>query len=123
MVELVSVGDAVFEDLVEAAECLLCAGGSQTETDGLASTGGHVEGIVRGRLGPGLGGVDRLAAARDDVLVERILDVGRRVGLPPEPAGVAFVLGEEQLRGAIALQPILAKLMMGRLNDAGSRLA
>ena len=123
IVELVSVGDPALEDLVEAAEGLLGPGGRQTEADGLASAAGHVEDIVRRRLGPDLGGVDRLAAARDDVLVERVLDVGRRVGLAPETAGVAFVLGEEQLRGAIALQPVLAKLMMGRLNDAGSRLA
>src|SRR5213592_4397339 len=44
--------------------------GRQTEADSLASAGGHVEDIVGRRLGPDLGGVDRLAAARDGVLVE-----------------------------------------------------
>jgi hypothetical protein len=74
-------------------------------------------------LGPDLGRVDRLAAARNDVRVERILDVRRSVRLAPETAGIALVLGEEQLRGSIALHTVLAKLMVRRLDDAWARFA
>ena len=102
IVELVGVGDPALEYLLETAKGLVDPGGRQTEADGLASAAGHVEDIVGRRLGPDLGGVDRLAAARDDVLVERILDVGGRIGLAPETGRVALILGEEQLRGAIA---------------------
>ena len=69
-------------------------------------------------LGPRLGGIDRLALSGDDVGVERILDVGRRVGLAPQTLCVALVLGEEQLRGAIAMEPVLAQLMVRGLNGA-----
>ena len=123
LVEFVGVGDPAFEHLLEAAEGIVYPGGRQTEADGLAAAAGHVEDIVGRRLGPGLGGIHRLAAARDDVLVERVLDVGRRIGLAPETLRIALVLGEEQLRGAIAMQPVLAKLMVRGLNDAGSHFA
>ena len=98
VVELVGVGDPAVEDLLETAKGIGGPGRRETEADGLASAGGHVERIVGRRLGPGLAGVDRLVAARDDVLVERILDVRRSIGLAPETAGIALVLGEEQLR-------------------------
>ena len=123
VVEFVSVGETFLENLLESVEGLVYPRGCQTETDGLAATGGQIEGIVRGGLGPGLGGVDRLAAARDDVLVEGVLGVGRRVGLAPETAGIALVLGEEQLRGAIAVEPVLAELMVRGSHDAGSHFA
>ena len=84
VVEFVGVGDPALEDVLETAEGLVDPGRRQTEADGLASAGGHVEDVVGRRLGPDLGGVDRLAAARDDVLVEGVLDVGRRIGLAPE---------------------------------------
>ena len=112
IVEFVSVGDPAFEYLLETAEGIVYLGGRQTQADGLAAAAGHVEDIVGRRLGPDLGGIDRLAASRDDVLVERILDVGRRIGLAPETLRIALILGEEQLRGAIAMQPVLAKLMV-----------
>src|SRR5213594_4372609 len=123
IVELVSVGDPALEYLVEPAKGIVHANGRQTEANGLASAGGHVEGIVGRRLGPDLGGVDRLAAARDDVLVERILDVRGRTGLAPETGRVALVLGEEQLRRSIAKQPVLAKLLVCGLDDARPYLA
>src|SRR2546425_2669524 len=123
IVELVSVGDPTLDYLVDPAKGIVVPDGRQTEADSLASAGGHVEDIVGRRLGPDLGGVDRLAAARDDVLVERILDVRGRTGLAPETGRVTLVLGEEQLRGSIALQPVLAELLVGGLNDARPRLA
>ena len=98
-------------------------GGRQTQPDRLAAAAGHVEDIVGRGLGPGLGGIHRLALSRDDVGVERILDVGRRVGLAPQTLRIALVLGEEQLRGAIAMEPVLAQLMVRGLNGARPRFA
>ena len=123
IVELVSVGDPALECLLEPAKGLVYPGGRQTEADGLAAAAGHVEDIVSRRLGPDLGGVDRLAAARDDVRVERILDVRGGIGLAPETGRVALVLGEEQLRGSIAEQPVLAKLVVCGLDGARPHLA
>ena len=74
-------------------------------------------------LGPGLGGIHRLALSRDDVGVERILDVGRRIGLAPQTLRIALVFGEQQLRGAIAMEPVLAQLMVRGLDGARPRLA
>src|SRR3989454_8408777 len=46
IVELVSVGDPTLEYLVEPAKGIVDRDGRQTEADGLASAGGHVEDIV-----------------------------------------------------------------------------
>jgi hypothetical protein len=123
LVEFVGVSDPALERLLETAKGLIDPGGRQTEADGLASARGHVEGVVGGRLGAHPRGVDRVAAARDGVGVERVLDVGGRIGLAPETGRVALVLGEEQLRGSIAREPVLAELVMGGLDDARPRLA
>ena len=61
--------------------------------------------------------------SRDDVGVEPILDVGRSVGLAPKTLGVALIFGEEQLRGTIAMEPVLAQLMVRGLNGARPRFA
>ena len=122
-VEFVRVGDSALDDVLEIAEGLVRPGGRQTETDGPASAGGHVEGVVRGRLGPDPGRVDRVAAARDDELVEGVLDVGSRTGLVPETGRVRLILGEEQLEGSIAVKPVVAELMVRGLDDAGCHLA
>ena len=99
IVEFVSVGDAAFERLFETAKSIFYLGGCQTQPDRLAAAGGHLEGIVGRRLGPRLGGIHRFAASRDDVLVERVLDIGRSIGLAPQTLRIALVFGEEQLRG------------------------
>ena len=78
---------------------------------------------MRGRLGPDPGRVDRVAAARDDELVEGVLDVGSRTGLVPETGRVRLILGEEQLEGSIAVKPVVAELMVRGLDDAGCHLA
>ena len=75
------------------------------------------------RLGPHLRRVDRVAVALDHAGMERVLDVGRRIGLTPETRCVALVLGEQQFRCAIAREPVLAQLGMRGLDDAGSHLA
>ncbi len=123
LVEFVRVGDPAFEYLLETAKGIVYPGGRQTQADGRAAAAGHVEDIVGRRLGPDLGGVDRLAAARDEVLVERILDVGRRIGLAPETLRIALILGEEQLRGAIAMQPVVAQLRVRGLHGARPHFA
>src|SRR5262249_13172677 len=97
--------------------------GCQTQTDGLASAAGHVEDIMGRRLGPDLGGVDHFAAARNQVLVERILDIRGRIGLAPKTGGVTLILGEEQLRSSLTMQPIVTKLRVCGLNDPRAHFA
>ena len=74
-------------------------------------------------LGPDLGGIDRLALSRDHIAVERVLDVGRRIGLAPQTLRIALVFGEQQLRRAIAMEPVLAQLLVRGVNDARRRFA
>ena len=84
IVEFVGVGDPAFEYPIETAKGIFCLGGRQTEADGLAAAGGHIECIVSRRLGPNLGGIHRVAAPGDDVCVECVLDIGRSIGLVPQ---------------------------------------
>jgi hypothetical protein len=84
LVEFVGLSDPALERLLEAAERPLHPGGGQPEADGGAAAGGHVEPVVGRGLGPGPGRIDRLGPARDDVGVERILDVRRRIRLAPQ---------------------------------------
>ncbi len=118
LVEFVRVADPAFEYLLEIAEGIFYLGGRQPQADRLAAAAGHFEDIVGRGLGPHLGGIHRLALSRDDVIVERILDVGRSIGLAPETLRIALILGEQQLRSSIAIQPVLAQFMVGGLNDA-----
>ena len=74
-------------------------------------------------LGPRLGGIHRFALSLDEVRVESILDVGRSAGLTPETLRIALILGEQQLRASIAVQPVLAQFMVGGLNGARCHLA
>jgi hypothetical protein len=108
LVEFVRVGDPAFEYPIEIAKGIFYLGGRQTQPNRLAAAGGHVEGIVGRRLGPRLGGIHRLALPRDDVGVERIFHVWGRVGLVPQTLRIAFVFSEQQIRGAIAMEPVIA---------------
>ena len=103
LVEFVGVGDPALERLLEPAKGISCLGGGQTQPDGLAAAARHVEDIVGRGLGPRLGGIHRVAASRDDVLMERVLDIGRSIGLAPQTLRIALVFGEEQLRGAVTI--------------------
>jgi hypothetical protein len=74
-------------------------------------------------LGPRSGRIHRLAISGDDVGVEPILDVGRSVGPAPETLGVVLIFGEKQLLGTIAMELVLAQLMVFGLNGGGPRFA
>ena len=74
-------------------------------------------------LGPCLAGIDRLALSRDDVGVKCILDVGRRIGLTPKTLCVGLIFGKEQLRGGIAMEPVVAQFGVYGLNFAKPHLA
>ena len=118
LVEFVRVGDPAVKYPLETAKGIVYPGGRQTQADGRAAAAGHVEDIVGRSLGPDLGGVDRLAVARDEVRVERILDIRGRIGLAPETGRITLILGEEQLRGSLAMQPVVTQLRVCGLNGA-----
>ena len=122
-VEFVCVGDPAVKYPLEPAKGIVYPGSRQTQANSRAATTGHVEDIMGRSLGPNLGGVDCLTAARDEVRVERILDIRRRIGLAPQPLRIALILGEEHLRGALAMQPILPQLRVCGLNYARSYFA
>ena len=65
--------------------------------------------VDRRRLRALCSGIDRLLAAVDHVIVERVLYVSStRVGALEEPVGVGFVVGEEPLAPACDLRPASA---------------
>ena len=111
-VEFVCVSDPAFEYPLEAAEGVVRRGGCKPQADRLAAAAGHFKHVMGRGLRPRLGGIHRLALSRDDVGVERILDVGRSTGLAIETAGIALILCEHQLRASIAIQPGLAQFMV-----------
>src|SRR4029079_16257914 len=63
-IKLAGVGDAVFEYSVEVPKRIAASCRRQTKSNGLTSAGGHLDGIVRGRLGPGLGRIYRVRCVR-----------------------------------------------------------
>ena len=69
----------------------------QYEIDANVLTGWDAELVPGGELGASALRVDRIVRAIDDEAMERVLDIGRRVRLPPQPLGIAFVFGEQQL--------------------------
>ena len=53
--------------------------------------------------------------------MEGVLDVGRRVGLVPQPLGIAFVFREQQFGLPVAIQQVLAQLRVAGPDDARPR--
>ena len=70
-------------------------------------------------LGASAGGIDRLADAAHDVVVDAVLDVGGGVRASGEAGFVGLVAGEQQLARAVAHQVLGAQV--GVLADDGSR--
>ena len=70
-------------------------------------------------LGASAGGIDRLADAAHDVVVDAVLDVGGGVRASGEAGFVGLVAGEQQLARAVAQQVLGAQI--GVLADDGSR--
>ncbi len=115
VVELVGVEDPLLERLLERpAERRARGPGGKPQADDLAAAGGDLEDIAGRGLRPGLLRVHGVALPGDDVAMERVLDVRRRIRLAPEPLEVALVLGEQELRGAVARERVIAQLGMGR---------
>ena len=121
VVELVGVQEPLAERVLEGrSERHARRPGGQAKADHLASAGRHVDDVAGRRLGAGLRRVHGALLACDHEAVERVLHVRRRIGRAPQPCGVRVVLGEQQLRGAVARQGVVAKLgMEGRHRSAG----
>ena len=90
----------------------------ETETDRHRLAGADFEAVVGGGLGADLRGIDRGGVPLHDERVEGVLDVGTRVGSVEQPLRIGVVLGEEQRRRAIAVEPAIAKVRMRRGDDA-----
>ena len=110
LVEFVGLGNPPIESSLEPVECIVDGGARQTQPDGAAAAGRHVKDVVGRGLGAHSGRVDGIGVPGDDVGVEGIFDIRGGIGLAPQTVRVAFVLGEEQLRGSVTRQLVLAKL-------------
>ena len=113
IVELVGIGEAVLADLLEGlAERLALGPGGEPQPHDFAPAGRHVDDVVGRGLRAGLRGVHGATIPANHVAVEGVLDVRRRVRLPPESLRVALVLREEQLGAAAARERVVAEIRM-----------
>src|SRR5689334_6416841 len=69
-----------------------------------------MEMVICGRFGSDLVWTESVAASRDDIKVECVLDVGRLVRCTEYPLVVGLVFGEQQGRIAVAMKQIAADL-------------
>ena len=113
-VELVSFVLAEREGFVEAGKGVFALeiriGKAEADDGGLA--GADRELVVSGGLGAGVFGIYRILGAVHDVIVDAILDIRSAVLDSKQPPGVGFVLGEQQLWRAFAMQPAIAGLIV-----------
>ena len=91
-------------------------GEAEPDRRGLASP--DVEAVVSGGLGAGLCRVDGIGVPVHDERVKGVFDVGARVGRVEEPLPIRVVLGGEQWRRAIAVEPSIAKFRVRSRHDA-----
>ena len=104
------------DDLAAGERCRERMGG-QHQVDTNVLTGRDTE-LVPGGEFSSLGlRIDRVVLAIDDKAMERVLDIGRRVGLPPQPLTVAFVFGEQQRGPLTSVQIVRAELGMVGLHQ------
>src|SRR5204863_9722345 len=96
-------------------------GQAQTERRALART--EPQTMMDGRLGADTGGVDGGGPALDHVVVKRVFDVRGLVRHAVEPLAVALVLGEEELRRALGVEPVPAERGMLGLDRLPPRAA
>jgi len=82
MVELIGLGHAREEYLIELVERIGKILSIEAQTYGVGSTGGHFEDIVGRHLGTGSVWIDGFLFAIHDVLVKSVLHIGGFVGLP-----------------------------------------
>ena len=78
----------------------------------------HGDAVMRGDLGAGLGGIDRIGPAVHEIVVDRILHPGTAVGCAEDPLGVGLVFGEEQRRPFVTVEVPFAELGVRRRHHA-----
>lgn len=123
-VELVGLGgpgaEHVLEVVAEPLEPGVTGSEAQVDGDGLAGPDG-VEAVPEGALAAVAAGVDRLRAAVDDPLVDRVLRVERLVGggvVAEDVPGVGLVVAEEGRRRAGRGEDVAAEEAVGHLGGA-----
>src|ERR1700759_5250907 len=117
-VELVGIGKPRSETLIELFERLCYRLTAEPQMDFFAAAGWNVQGVVSRCLSSSLRGVHRLPLAAHNVLVKRVFHIRCGIRLMPQASGIALVLGEEQLRRAIAVERVLTQVRVRCLNIA-----
>ena len=122
LIELVSLVPTVVHGFVEGRErARRLRRVGQAKPDLNRSAGSDLESIVGGRLGTLGRRVYCSAIPVHDKRVEGVFDVGTRVRLAEQPLGVGVVLGEQQWRLPVAVEPSFTQLGMRRCNHAHAR--
>lgn len=85
---------------------------AQPQPDDHRRSRGHIDPVVGSGLGPRPVRVDGVLPARHDIVVEPVLDIGRRVGRAEEPLVVGIVLGKKKRWRSVAIEPIVAEVRM-----------
>ena len=108
-------------DVVKAGECAAALiAGAQPDPDRHAAAGRHRPQVKPGGLGAVAGGVHRLGAAVDDVVVERILEVAGRWAAPEQPREIGLVVAEQQAIRCFEFDAVGAELLVLRQHQSGA---
>src|SRR5919108_4114009 len=123
-VELVRVALARGDDLLEVrgkgvAPRALGVALAEPQAHGRSLTRAEGEVIMRRGFRAGVLRVHGRLPAMYDVVVDAVLDIGRRVGGAVQAPGVRLVLGEEQRRRALTAQLARTVVVMREIDDHG----
>src|SRR5260370_3577868 len=107
------------EDRIETLKCVLSieigVSKSQPHSPCLSPTNGEL--VMCRRLGAKVLGIDRILYPVHDVVTNAILHIGSAILNSEKPPAVGLVLGEQQLRGAFAMEPAITRLILSLLSQ------
>jgi hypothetical protein len=115
-VELVGLPPPPLQDLPEVLKRFRLQGVRQTEAEPGRAACGDRERVVERRPGAGPGGVDGVAPAVNDGIVEGVLEMARGAVAAEQPGRIRLVVAEQQGRSAVAVNPVTAQLLVVRLH-------
>ncbi len=95
-------------------------GVGQSQADDSSFAGRYLQEIMGRGFGAGVGRIDGFLAAIDDVVVDRVLNMGTVVGRAGNAGGIGFVFGEKQGWLIFAVKKAFAQITLEGGDDFGS---
>ena len=112
MIKLIRFVNSRVEVLFKLRESLVCAvtGVRQAQADRSRLARGNCQFVICGCFSARLFGINSVLIAVNDVVVDPVFEVMGTINEVEEPLSVRVVLGEEQLRIGVAVQPAFTEL-------------